>query len=127
MVNKSRMLAVSPSEAEILQLLWRLGRGTVQQICNELPSSRQIGYATVQTLLRRLEKKGYIRHEVQGKAHVFCPMVKHEVAVGRSVREFVRRLFGGDPVPLMLHLAGSSKLKKKDIDRLRQLLGGAKS
>lgn len=114
--------AVSPAEAEVLQLLWQLGQGTVQEVCDRLPPHRSIGYATVQTLLRRLEKKGYVRHEIQGKAYVFIPLVRHEEVVQRSVRDFVNRLFGGDPVPLMLHLATSSKLKPKDIKRLKDLI-----
>jgi predicted transcriptional regulator len=123
----SEIPSVSPAEAQVLQLLCQSGRATVLQIVDALPMDRSIGYATVQTLLRRLEKKGYISHEVQGKAHVFFPKVRHDEAVGRSVRDFVNRLFGGDPMQLMLHLAGSGKLKKKDLDRLRELLNKSQS
>ena len=59
---------LSPAETEILRLVWELGAGTVQQVCEKLPPDREIAYATVQTLLRRLEKKGYVSHTVQGKA-----------------------------------------------------------
>jgi BlaI family penicillinase repressor len=119
---KRELPGVSPAETEILRLLMYLKSGTVQQVCDALPENRQIGYATVQTLLRRLEKKGYVGHEVQGKAHVFSPCIAREEVVSRSVRDFVNRLFGGDPMPLLLHLVGSNKLKPKDIDRLKQLI-----
>jgi BlaI family transcriptional regulator, penicillinase repressor len=114
--------AVSPAETEILRLVWRLGTATVQDVCDALPKERTVAYATVQTLLRRLKKKGYVRHEVQGKAHLFCPTVKREDVIRRTVGDFVDRLFGGDPVPLMMHLADHSKLKGADIQRLKKLI-----
>ena len=77
-MSRKLLPALSPAETEILRLIWQLGRGTVQQVREKLPPRRRIAYATVQTLLRRLEKKGYLRHESQCKAHVFSPAAKRE-------------------------------------------------
>ena len=121
-MGRRTLPAVSPAEIEILRLVWRLGSATVQDVCDVLPKERSIAYATVQTLLRRLEKKGYVSHEVHGKAHRFHPAVDREDVICRSVRDFVDRLFGGDPVPLMMHLADHSKLTGEDIDRLKGLI-----
>jgi predicted transcriptional regulator len=112
--------ALSPAETEILRLVWQLESATVQEICHALPEDRSIAYATVQTLLRRLEKKGYVRHKSSGKAYVFSAAVKREKVIKQTVVEFVERLFGGDPVPLMLHLADCSDLKPEDIKRLKK-------
>jgi BlaI family transcriptional regulator, penicillinase repressor len=119
---KNELTALSPAESEILQLVWRLGSATVQDVCEALPEKRSVMYATVQTLLRRLEKKGYVKHEVKGKAHLFRPAVKREDVIQRTVSDFVNRLFGGDPVPLLMHLADHSKLKGDDIKRLNKLI-----
>ncbi len=113
---------VSPAETEILRLVWQLESATVQDVCDTFDQERAVTYATVQTLLRRLEKKGYLKHEVKGKAHLFCPAVNREDVIQRTVGDFVDRLFGGDPVPLMMHLADHSKLKGEDIERLRKLI-----
>ena len=113
---------LSRSETEILRLVWQLGKGTVQDVCDKLPSGRRIAYATVQTLLRRLESKGYVGHETKGKAHVFFPAVKRERVIRTTVNDFVDRLFGGDPVPLMLHLADKATLDAEDLKRLRKLI-----
>ena len=121
-VTKKELSAVSPAETEVLRLVWRLGTATVQDVCDALPKRRSVMYATVQTLLRRLEKKGYVKHEVQGKAHLFSPAVKREDVIRRTVGDFVDRLFGGDPVPLLMHLADHSKLKGEDIKRLQKLI-----
>jgi len=113
---------LSPAETEILRLLWQLESGTVQDICDRLPPTRTIAYATVQTLLRRLEAKGYIRHVAKGKAHVFSPVADRSEVISRTVGDFVDRLFGGDPLPLMLHLAEGADLGDKDLKRLKALI-----
>jgi predicted transcriptional regulator len=102
-------------------LVWQLDKATVQEVCEKLPAKRKITYATVQTLLRRLEKKGYLKHAVNGKAHVFSAAVKREHVVKRSVGDFLDRLFGGDPVPLVQYLAEHGKISADDIERLKRL------
>ena len=121
---KERPPAVSPAETEVLRIVWQLGKGTVQNVCERLPAKRKITYATVQTLLRRLEKKGYLKHDTQGKAHVFFAAVKSEDVIKRSVSDFLDRLFGGDPVPLMQYLAEHGKMGAEDIGELKQLVSG---
>lgn len=114
--------ATSPAETEILRLVWQLKRATVQEVCHQLPAARKIAYATVQTLLRRLEKKGYLKHDLEGKAHVFYPSVEQDHVIRRSVGDFLDRLFGGDPVPLMHYLARHGKVSAEDIEELKRLV-----
>lgn len=118
---RKNLPALSPSETEILRLVWQLGKATVQEVCNKLPARRKIAYATVQTLLRRLEKKGYLKHSNSGKAHVFSAAVKREHVVKRTVGDFLDRLFGGDPIPLMQYLAEHGKINADDIEKLKRL------
>ncbi len=122
-MTQKNLPAVSPAETEILRLVWQLDKATVQDVCNKLPAKRKIAYATVQTLLRRLEKKGYIKHRIRGKAHVFFAAVKSENVIKRSVSDFLDRLFGGDPIPLMQYLAEHGKIDAGDIEKLKQLAG----
>jgi predicted transcriptional regulator len=122
-MSKGKLRAMSPAETEILRLVWQLGEATVQQIHGALPESRKVAYKTVQTLLRRLEKKGYLTHKIKGKAYVFCPAVKREAVVKRTVLDFLDRLFGGDPRPLMQFLAEEGHIDAKDIEELRKLIG----
>lgn len=121
-MTRENLPALSPSETEILRLVWQLDKATVQEVCEKLPAKRKITYATVQTLLRRLEKKGYLKHTVSGKAHVFSAAVKREHVVKRSVGDFLDRLFGGDAIPLMQYLAEHGKINADDIDNLKRLI-----
>jgi len=119
---KTALAKLSPAETEILRIVWQLSEATVQQVADNLPSDRNITYATVQTLLRRLEKKGYVSHKIRGKAHVFLPAVKRKDVIRKSVGDFIDRLFGGDPLPLMQYLAEHRKISSQDLDNLKKLI-----
>lgn len=121
-MTKRKLQAMSPAETEILRLVWQIEEATVQQVCDQLPPKRNIAYKTVQTLLRRLEDKGYLRHKIKGRAYVFFPAIKREDVVKRTVVDFLDRLFGGDPRPLMQFLAEDGKIDAEDIEKLRKLL-----
>ena len=121
-MGKSKLRAMSPAETEILRLVWQLNDATVQQIQDALPAKRTIAYKTVQTLLRRLEEKGYVKHRIEGKAYLFFPAIKRKAVVKRTVLDFLDRLFGGDPRPLMQFLAEDGRIDAKDIEELRKLI-----
>ncbi len=121
-MGKKKLRAMSPTETEILRLVWELNEATVQQIRNQLPSDRSLAYNTVQTLLCRLEQKGYLKHRLKGRAHVFSALVKPREVIKTTVRDFLGRLFGGDPKPLVQFLAEDGKLDEEDIKRLRELI-----
>ena len=121
-MGKRQLRAMSPAETEVLRLVWQLGAATVQQVHDTLPEGRKIAYKTVQTLLRRLEEKGYLTHKVEGRAYVFCPAVKREAVVKRTVLDFLDRLFGGDPRPLMHFLAREGHIDAQDVEELKKLI-----
>lgn len=118
---KNKRPAMSPAETEILRLVWQSREATVQQVYDALPANRTVTYVTVATLLRRLEEKGYLKHRVRGKAFVYTPAAKKEEVIRRTIGDLVERLFGGNPVPLMQHLAQHSGITDEDIERLKEL------
>ena len=121
-MTKRELRAMSRAETEILRLVWSLGEATVQQICDRLPPDRKVTYNTVQTLLSRLERKGYLKHRSEGRAHVFFPVVKRQEVIKTTVVDFLDRLFGGDPRPLVQFLAEDGRIDEDDIKRLRKLI-----
>ena len=125
-MSKKKLKSMSPSETEILRLVWELNEATVQQILDRLPSDRKLAYNTVQTLLSRLEQKGYLKHRIDGKAHVYVPAVKQKEVIKTTVGDFLSRLFGGDPKPLVQFLAEDGKINEEDINRLRELINKGK-
>jgi predicted transcriptional regulator len=121
-MTDQKKIPLSPSETEILRLVWELKTASVQEVADALPETRSIGYATVQTLLRRLEKKGYVKHDVKGKAHLFYPVAKQEEVIGSAVSAFVDKLFGGDAVPLVHYLAKHGNISHEDVESLKKLI-----
>ena len=121
-MENASLPAVSPAETQVLRIVWETGEATVQDVCDRLPAERKIAYATVQTLLRRLEKKGYLNHHNQGRAHVFFAAVESEEVIKRTVGDFLDRLFGGDAIPLVQYLAEHGKIDADDIEKLKALL-----
>ena len=121
-MGKKKLRSMSPKETEILSLVWELNEATVQQIRDKLPSDRSLAYNTVQTLLCRLEQKGYLKHHLKGRAHVYIPSVKPKEVIKTTVSDFLRRLFGGDPKPLVQFLAEDGKIDEEDVKRLRELI-----
>jgi BlaI family penicillinase repressor len=111
------------AESEIMSVLWSKGGATVHEVLAELP--RNSAYTSVLTLLRILEKKGYVRHEAHpegGRAHVYKPLVQAANARRHHVRDLVDRLFGGETEELVVGLLEEEKWSKSDLERLRELI-----
>ena len=107
-------------ETQVMQALWRLGRGTVREVLAALDPDRQRAYTTVLTTLRNLEGKGYLRHDVDGRRHVFVPLVA-EAAVGKhALREVLDRLFDGSRVRLVQALLDAEDLTEDELAALRR-------
>ena len=111
------------AESEIMAILWDKGGATVHDVVAALP--RSSAYTSVLTLLRILEKKGYVRHEAHpegGRAHVYKPLVQAGNARRHHVRDLVDRLFGGQTDELVVGLLEEEKWSRADLERLRELI-----
>ena len=80
---------LSPTETEILQRVCQLQKACVTEVYDSFPDKRGMSYTTVQTLLRRLEKKGYLKHNVRGNAHIYTSTVRQDTLINRSITEFL--------------------------------------
>ena len=121
-MSDKELASLGAAEAEILKIVWELNDATVQEIWERLPRERNIAQATVQTVLRRLRDKGYLKSRAEGKAHVFSAAIKPEKVISKTVGDLVNRFFGGDAVPLVMHLAKNHNIEESDLARLKSLL-----
>lgn len=110
---------LSETELEVLKTLWQQGPGTVREINQELS---QWAYTTVQTLLTRLERKGYVVCDRSGFAHVFRAAVSRDKLVRRRLEDLVEQFSQEVTTPLVLALVEQQRLSPEEIQRLRQLL-----
>lgn len=112
-------------ELEVMEEMWKMGRASVREILENLPSKKQPAYTTVQTIVRRLEEKGAVRQVRKiGNAHIYEPTLTRQAAYRRLVGDFLD-LFGGSAQPVMAHLAELGKLDLEDLRDLEQMLADA--
>jgi predicted transcriptional regulator len=118
----SRRPALARSELEVARIVWKLGNATVRQVLESLPSERDLDFKTVQTYLRRLEAKGYLRARSKGRTKVYTPRVRPKQVVGEVIDDLMDRLFDGEVLPLLQHVIHDRGLSEDEIHGLRELL-----
>jgi BlaI family penicillinase repressor len=88
----SAMKELTRAEEQIMHVLWALGQGYVKDIIERLPSPKP-AYNTVSTIVRILEKKGFVGHEAFGKTHLYRPLVRKEDYTQAFLKHFIKDYF----------------------------------
>jgi len=112
----------SRRERQIMDVLYRLGRATANEVMAELPGEPHD--STVRTQLRVLETKGHVRHEEQGLRYVYMPTLPRHAVRQTALRHLIETFFGGSTEKVLATLLGSegSKLSDEELDRLAELI-----
>jgi predicted transcriptional regulator len=113
---------LTEAEIRIMQALWQKGPGTVQQILDALPNDPALAYNTVLTTIRILERKGYVEHAKDGRAHVYKPLVAEHEASRSEIRHLVGRFFRNSHEDLVLNILEDRGIEPKELERLRKML-----
>ncbi len=111
---------LSDREAEIMDVLWEHGASTVAEVRAWLEAD--LAYTTVLTMLRNLEAKGYVRHEAEGRAHRYVPVIAREAARRSALHHLASKLFKGSPHLLLAHMVSDGKLTDAEVRKIRKLL-----
>lgn len=110
-----------------MNALWQKGAGTVQQVLDWLPQEPALAYNSVLTTIRILEKKGYVGHLKDGRAHVYQPLVDRQEASRSEIRHLVGRFFRNSHEALLLNILRDEEINEAEIKRLREMLRSSKS
>ncbi|HYK36087.1 BlaI/MecI/CopY family transcriptional regulator [Alloacidobacterium sp.] len=113
---------LTEAELRIMQVVWHKGPGTVQQILDALTDSPSLAYNTVLTTIRILERKGYLEHSKDGRAHIFSPLVEREEASRSEIRHLVGRFFQNSHEDLVLNILEDRGVAPEELKRLRKML-----
>jgi predicted transcriptional regulator len=105
-----------------MDVLWKTGPATVQQVLASLPESPALAYNSVLTTIRILEKKGYLKHTKDGRAHVYAPIVERKEAMRFAVRNLVTRFFGDSHELLVLNILENQDMDAEELKRLRAMI-----
>ena len=118
----TKSATLTEAELRLMDVLWQQGPSTVQQVLEALPKKSQLAYNSVLTTIRILEKKGYLRHIKDGRAHVYRPLVERVEASRSEIRHLASRFFKNSHEMLVLNILEDRGVDAEELIRLRQLL-----
>ncbi len=113
---------LTEAELRVMNVLWERGSGTVQQVLDSISTKPVLAYNSVLTTIRVLERKGYLKHIKDGRAHVFAPVVHQEEARTTEIRHLVSRFFKNSHEDLVLNILEDQGIDPEELARLRKML-----
>lgn len=113
-------ISFTDRELDIMAVIWELGSATVREVQERLEPD--LAYTTVLTLIRNLEEKGYLRHEREGRAHRYFPLVEQEEARSSALERLIEKVFSGSPAALITQLVSTQDLSPEEAARIRRIL-----
>ena len=122
MASSSILSALTRRERHIMDVLFRLGRATAEQVRQDLSGSPAC--STVRTQLRVLEEKGHVRHEDAGRRFVYMPVVRRQTARKSALRHVVDTFFDGSIEKVVAALLGgeAARVSEDELERILELV-----
>ena len=111
---------MTDGELRLMRVLWEKGQATVSEVVDSLNTGSKPAYNTVLTLLRIMEKKGYVSHSKDGRAFIFRPEVDRVDASRSALQTLVNRFFDGSHRLLMLNLLEDGQLTPDALKQLKE-------
>ncbi|MBC3540377.1 BlaI/MecI/CopY family transcriptional regulator [Rufibacter sediminis] len=112
------MKELTKAEEQVMQILWKLGQGFVKDVLDQLPEPKP-AYNTVSTIVRILEKKGFVGYKAYGKTHEYYPLIARDDYRHFYLKNFVSGYFGGSFKRLVSFFA---KEENMDLQELEEML-----
>jgi predicted transcriptional regulator len=123
---RSKSPTLTEAELRLMEIVWDLGEATVSDVVEKLPKRRSLAYNTVLTMLRILERKGYLAHKKDGRAFVYHALVERQDARRHALKYVVSRFFENSPELLVLNLLENESISPDELKRLRKMIEDSK-
>ncbi len=115
------MKQLTQAEEQIMQVLWEIEKGFVKDIIEHLPEPKP-AYNTVSTIVRIMEKKGFVSYKAYGKTHQYYPLISQEEYSDKYLKNFVKGYFGNSFKQLVSFFTKKEDLSLKEIEEIMQVL-----
>lgn len=116
------MEKLTKREDQIMRILWELEKAFVKEIIAEFPEPKP-HYNTVSTIIRLLEKKGYVDHNAFGTTHQYFPVIqKKEEYQKTEVKNVLKTYFGNSPSQMILHFAKEDKISAEELEEIMKMI-----
>ena len=109
-------------ENAVMRVVWDSGPCSVEAVYDVVSRHRDLKETTVRTLLRRLEQKGYLRHETEGRAYLYRATEPSRSLAARAVRQIIDRLCHGSVEELVSGMVDAKVLTKGELKRLEEVV-----
>lgn len=118
MKRKTPLPTLTKAEEEVMHIIWRLERCLVRDVIDQL-GDPDMPHSTISSVVRILEKKGFVDHKAYGKTYEYFPIVTRDEYAGHGVKSMVEKYFGGSPRQLVSYLVQSRDM---DLNELKDLM-----
>ena len=108
-------------QLRIMQVLWKKKRATAREITEALNELEPIAHSTVQTLIRTLEHKGAIAHDIDDRTFIFYTLVKNEKVIKHAMHDFIERIFAGSTESMVSYLVKNQYLTREELEHISKL------
>lgn len=115
------MKEITKAQEEILKAIWEIENGAVTDVLEKLPDPKP-AYNTVATVIKVLEKKGYVSHKTYGKTHVYFALITRQEYAHNIVRETFAGFFNGSLNQMVSPLIKNKKISIAELEELKQML-----
>ncbi|QOX65150.1 BlaI/MecI/CopY family transcriptional regulator [Anoxybacterium hadale] len=122
----NKLPQISEAEYEVMKIIWDQAPINTNEIVELLSKTKAWSPKTMQTMMIRLEKKGAVCHEKQGRLYFYSPMVRKEDYVDMESRSFLNRFYNGTLKSMVSSFIENDKLSDEDIHELKELLSKKK-
>lgn len=111
------MKELTRAEEDIMQVIWKLNEAFVKDIIDQLPDPKP-AYTTVSTIVRILQQKGFVGHEVHSKSHKYYPLISKEAYTRNFMKGFVKRYFSGSYQQMVSFFTKEDDLSLNELEQL---------
>ncbi len=113
-------------QLQILQVLWDHGPATVSEVQQRLPEGHGLAYTTVATMLRKMEARQLVEHEVEGRRFIYRAALPAEVVTQSMADDLLDRLFEGSLADMVSHLLSTREVTAEELGRIEALIAARK-
>ena len=109
-------------ELQIMKVVWLKGNATVHDVRDVLAKGKKPAYSTILTMMRKLEAKGYLRHEVNERTYIYKPTISQNDVRHGVLGDILDRLFEGSPLLLLNSLVEQNRISKTEFSQIQKLI-----
>ncbi len=125
-MRQPRVYRLGDLQLRIMKILWRLDEASVSAVHQELSAETPLAYTTVATMLRKMESRGLVRHQKDGRRFVYSAAVPAEAVTRSMANDMIDRLFEGSLADMVSHLLSNRDISAAELRELEKLISARK-